>query len=436
MARPMTARPFSGVFRSLATISLLGAATAMGAGMVFLTQTLLARKLGPQAYGLFASSLVTVTMLAPLAGFGLTQFRLKAYGEEGWAAHRWLEPSLRFTTFTTLLTFALLLLWAFTGAPHDGTRFTLLVLSPVILSTLAANLVSNKLRLEDRYNAMALWQMTIPGTRLMLVAALLLLPVLNTNFVAIGYGIIALAVTALAVPQMRVMLRDEMDLKGHGPRVHSPAHAVRTPTIPQLWSQAWAFGLYATLYPVFLQIGTVLVKYLSGDHQAGLYGIAISVMTAIYLIPLTIYQKFLLAKLHRWATHDRDTLWKVYRHGNFAMLASGLAVGGGLAATAHWIVPLVFGEAYRPVAGILMLLAPCVPLRFLFDAVGSVLLTENHMRYRLYAMGIGASVVIVLDLLLIPRFQAYGAAIATVAGEAALLAATYYCVRRFAKPGR
>ena len=59
--------------------------------MGFLTQTLLARELGPAAYGLFASSLVTVTMIAPLAGFGLTQFRLKVYGVEGWAAHRWID---------------------------------------------------------------------------------------------------------------------------------------------------------------------------------------------------------------------------------------------------------------------------------------------------------------------------------------------------------
>ena len=122
--------------RSLATISMLGAATGAGALIGFLTQTLLARELGPTAYGLFASSVVTVTMIAPLAGFGLTQFRLKVYGVEGWAAHRWIKPSLRFTIFTTLLAFAIVVGWALTGAPHNGTRFTLLVLTPLILSAL------------------------------------------------------------------------------------------------------------------------------------------------------------------------------------------------------------------------------------------------------------------------------------------------------------
>src|SRR4249919_843949 len=116
------------VRRSLAAMSMLGAATAGAAFIGFLTQTLLARELGPSAYGLFASSVVTVTMIAPLAGFGLTQFRLKVYGVEGWAAHRWIKPSLRFTIFTTFLAFAIVVGCALTGAPHNGTRFTLLVL--------------------------------------------------------------------------------------------------------------------------------------------------------------------------------------------------------------------------------------------------------------------------------------------------------------------
>jgi hypothetical protein len=98
--------------RGLKTISMLGAATALGAVLVFLTQTLLARELGPQAYGLFASSLATVTMIAPLAGFGLGQFRLRVYGVEGWAASRWVKPSLRFSVGTTLMALSIIVFWA------------------------------------------------------------------------------------------------------------------------------------------------------------------------------------------------------------------------------------------------------------------------------------------------------------------------------------
>ena len=56
-----------------------------------------------------------------------------------------------------------------------------------------------------------------------------------------------------------------------------------------------------------------------------------------------------------------------------------------------------------------MLLAVCVPIRFLSVAMGSVLLTEDHMRYRVYAMGLAAAGGrSVCNLLLIPRFQRPG----------------------------
>src|SRR3954466_11391226 len=137
-ARPWGSfRVSASVRRALTTVSMLGVATATGALMVFLTQTLLARELGPTPYGLFASSLATVTMIGPLAGFGLTQFRLKVYGAEGWAAGRWLKPSLRFSLLTTALALVILVAWALLGAPHNGTRFTLLVLTPVVFSIFA-----------------------------------------------------------------------------------------------------------------------------------------------------------------------------------------------------------------------------------------------------------------------------------------------------------
>lgn len=423
-----------GMRRAVTTVSLLGLATAIGAVMVFLTQTLLARELGPAAYGLFASSLATVTMIGPLAGFGLTQFRLKVYGAEGWAANRWLRPSLRFTWFTTLLAIGTLMLWATLGAPANGTRFALLVLTPVVLSILAIDLMSNKLRLEERYAAMALWQMAIPGSRLVVAVALLLVPQLTGRFVALSYCGISLLVAMWALPQVRIMMRGDMELHGHGPRGSAPGLPASSPGVMALWSQAWAYGVFAILYPVFFQISTILLKYLHSDTQAGMYSIALAIMTAVYLIPATIYQKFLLLKLHRWAAYDVPKFWRVYRQGNVVMLLLGLLVGAAIVILAPWVIPLVFGERYRGVVRILMVLALCPPLRFLSTAMGSALVTDDHMRLRVYAMAFATMVAISLNALLIPRYSAQGAAWATVAGELVLLLGTYWGVQRFNKP--
>jgi O-antigen/teichoic acid export membrane protein len=425
-ALPMPWRP------AIAALSLLSLATAAGAAMVFLTQVVLARHFGPSQYGLFASSLATVSLVAPLAGFGLSQFRLKAYGAEGWAAERWQPASSRFLVLTSVLAIGGVVAWALLGPPVDAeTRSMLLVLAPFILGLLAVEQIGSKLRLEERHAALAGWQLLMPTGRLAI--ALLAVAGLSMSIHAVAWGHAALAVVALmlALSQWQAMRRGDWSLKGHGPRDTALTRDIALPDARMLFRQAWPYGVAAMLYPVFFQIGTVLLKYLRGDAEAGVFGIALAVMTAIYLFPTTIYQKFLLARLHRWAVHDRTRFRQVYRLGCIGMLASGLLVGVVLAALSGEAVR-VFGERYASLQPLLMVLAVCVPIRFLSTAVGSVLLTEGQMAYRVGAMLTAATAAALLNLLLIPAQGAMGAAIATLAAEGLLLLAMYHGARRAA----
>ncbi|WP_386704100.1 lipopolysaccharide biosynthesis protein [Lysobacter sp. GCM10012299] len=404
--------------------------------MVFLAQVVLARRLGPAEYGLFASSLATVTMIAPLAGFGLSQFRLKAYGSEGWAADRWLRPALRFSLATTILAIAAVVGWALWGDRVDAdTRSTLLLLVPVIIGVFAVDLLGSKLRLEERHRALAGWQLLMPSGRLAVALLAVGIGGIDARQVAFGYGLVALLLAATAMPQLAAMSRGEMKLTGHGPR-QAPMTAIATPGAWQLWSQAWAYGVAAALYPVFFQVSTVLLKYLDGNAQAGHYGVALAIMSALYLFPATIYQKFLLSRLHRWAVHDKPQFWRVYRLGNLAMLAIGLLTGLVLWLVSPLLVSIAFGPAYADVPVLLAILAICTPIRFLSTSVGSALLTESHMRYRVVAMLAATVVAVALACLLIPRHGAIGAAWGTVVAEATLLLLMYLGVRRIERPER
>lgn len=420
---------FNGLKRAAAALSLLSLATAFGAVLVLVTQSLLARQLGPHSYGLFASSLATVSMIAPLAGFGLSQFRLRVYGAEGWGGDRWMQPSVRLSLVTGALACAIVLAWAIL-APDTETAIALLLLLPVVPALLAVELVGCKLRLEERYRQLAVWQLLTPVGRLLVALLAVLAMSRQVGPVALGYGLVALAVVAMAVPQFRAMMRGEMELHGHGPRPVDPP-LLPVPSVSLLWSQAWPYGVAAALYPVFFQISTVMLKYLGDNADAGRFGISMAVMSAIYLIPTTIYQKFLLSKLHRWAVHDRPKFWLVYRRGILAMLGLGAAIGALLLLAAPKLVPLAFGTEYRGVVPILTILALCPPIRFLTTAVGSVLLTGTHMHYRVLMMALAAAVTIGLDIVLIPAHREIGAAIAIVAGEVTLLATTWLGARRF-----
>lgn len=420
---PMPLRP------ALSALSLLWLATAAGAVMVFAAQTLLARRFGPAEYGLFASSLATITLIAPLAGFGLSQFRLKVFGTEGWRGERWRRASERFIAASTALALAGVAAWAEWGPPVDArTRQLLWLLLPVIVGLLAVEQVGSKLRLEERYGALAAWQLWMPLGRLLVAAYALAWAGMRVEMVALGYSAIAVLAVLGAWPQWRAMARGRWALRGHGAKQEATAPTV-LPGVRELCLQAWPYGMAAVLYPVFFQIGTVLLKYQAGDAAAGHFGIALAVMTAIYLFPATVYQKFLLSKLHRWAVHDRPRFRQAYRWGGVAMLACGVVAGIALAFGAT-LAPRIFGAGYRTVVPLLQVLALCVPLRFLSTAVGSVLLTEGHMRYRVGAMALAALAAVLLNLALIPAFAEMGAAIATVIAEALLLGLMYRGARR------
>jgi len=409
-------------------MSILWLATAAGAGMVFLTQVILARQLGPARYGLFASSLATVTMIAPLAGFGLSQFWLRVYGVEGWSARRWLEASLRFVVWSALLTIFFIAMWAFSGIPSPETKTTIMMLLPVAVGVLAVDLLASKFRLEDRYVTLAVWQMLVPLGRLFVAAMLLILPTLTDRFVVTGYSVIAVCATVIAFTEILKMLRGKLNLRGHGDRpINEPMLSI--PTAKELWNQVWAYGLAAVLYGIFFQVSTVMLKYLQGDAAAGFFGTAMAVLTAIYLFPATIYQKFLIAKLHRWAVHDKNKFWSIYRKGCVAMLGSGVAVSIAMVLVMPPLVPLTFGAAFIPTVDILLVFAICPPVRFLSTAVGSALLSERQMRSRVAAMLVAVGITIITNLLLIPRFGAMGAAVSLVIGEAALLISLYLAVR-------
>jgi O-antigen/teichoic acid export membrane protein len=421
-------RRTGGLKRAAAALSLLSFATALGAALVLITQSLLARQLGPATYGLFASSLATVSMIAPFAGFGLSQLRLRVYGAEGWAANRWIRPSVRLSLITGVMACTAVILWAMLTS--GDTRRVLLLLLPVVPGLLTVELVSCKLRLEEHYHKLAGWQLLIPAGRLLV--ALLAFGVATSSAipVAFGYGLVALAVAILAFPHFRAMVRGDIELHGHGPRPATMPE-LSVPSASALWSQAWPYGVAAALYPIFFQVSTVMLKYLGGDVHAGRFGISMAVMSAIYLIPTTIYQKFLLSKLHRWATHDRPRFWMVYRRGIMAMLALGLAIGAVLYFVMPKLVPIAFGSEYMGVVPILMVLALCPPIRFLSTAVGSVLLTGTHMYYRVLMMGLAAAATIALDFLLIPTHYEMGAAYAIVGGELVLMIATWIGARKF-----
>ncbi|EGQ8342204.1 oligosaccharide flippase family protein, partial [Vibrio parahaemolyticus] len=173
--------------KAIKNVSFLWMGSILGAIISFVTQAILAKSLGTEFYGLFSAALATINLIVPLAGFGVAAFWLKAFGQEGWGATRWLIPSFKFTFISSSILFLLMLTWSIQGPNDSNTARLLVILSVMLYGLSLQELFFSKLQLEEKYSSYALWQLFIPLFRFVSIYTLAIKNSLSIENVAIIY---------------------------------------------------------------------------------------------------------------------------------------------------------------------------------------------------------------------------------------------------------
>lgn len=373
---------------------------------------ILARHLGVQQFGVFSSALSIITILSLLSGFGISQSWLKHFGIEGWNALRWLKPSFSLIIISVVIVLLILFLWIFFGPHGNMTQHILLVMSFFAMGQTVIELVSVKLQLEEKYPQLALWQLLPNLLRLIIISIMIFLfsKTLDALDVAYIYAFVAILFILAGLYQLKRM-KFFLKLKGHGKKV---LNIIKQPTIKEALSHSWAFGLGSIFAFIYLQSDIIMVKYISGDEQAGLYNVSFTIITAILIFPTVFYQKFLMPKVHRWANNNKNKFYNNYKKGNIFMLISGITVLILLYLLSTFLILTLFGQEYINSIKILKILALSLPFYFVAYNIGTTMTTNEHMKEKVKLMGLIAILNITLNLFFIPLYQANGAAITTV----------------------
>lgn len=403
----------------LRAISLLAFGSLVGAFAGIISHTLLARQLGPAGFGSFNSALATANLLAPLAAFGVSGFWLRAFGKEGWAATRWIGPSLTFTKVSTGIVIGVMCTWAFVG-PHDEvSRNLLLILSLIIFGQVGISLAKSKLQLEERYAALAT---LLAATNIM--RALFIFGAASSSWfllspisAAIGYAGVSAVLLGYSVFELKKM-KGGLQLKGH---FQTSSGWLESPSMMNVASGSWRYGLDGLIFLIYYQIDIVLIRYLAGEVEAGLYSAAYLIVGATYLFPGVLFQKFLLPKLHRWTHHDRKKLRQVLRVGTVSMFIIGIFIAASLAYLAPILLPFVFGASFAEGIPLLLILCLCIPIKFASASAGAVLTSGTILTNKLIIMLSAAVFNVIANFIFIPSFGASGAAWVTLGTESIVL---------------
>jgi len=190
----------------------------------------------------------------------------------------------------------------------------------------------------------------------------------------------------------------------------------RWQTARVLLKDSWPLILSGMAVSIYLRIDQVMIKEMLDAEQVGFYAAAVRLSEAWYFVPMAIVSSVFPAIINAKKQSEElyyQRLQKLYD------LMVWLAVAIALPTTflATWVIRVLYGDAFLQASGVLSIHIWAGVFVFLGVASGKWFLTENYIKKNLYRTSLGMVTNIVSNLILIPLYGIYGAAIATLLGQ-------------------
>ncbi|MHB8931105.1 MAG: flippase [Melioribacteraceae bacterium] len=194
--------------------------------------------------------------------------------------------------------------------------------------------------------------------------------------------------------------------------------------IKEIMKASTPLAVSALMINIYYNLDQVMLGMISTKHELGYYAAAYKI-TLLAVVPSSIIlQSFFpqLAKFHN-QSKERARLMNSYTR---LMFTSGIFFTSMGILFAGEIIRIVFGSEYEASVPLLRILTLNVFLVYLNMTYGNPLIAWNKQKHYSYVIAVGAFVNIVLNFILIPKYLAYGAAIATILSEVAVFAGLIY----------
>jgi O-antigen/teichoic acid export membrane protein len=155
-----------------------------------------------------------------------------------------------------------------------------------------------------------------------------------------------------------------------------------------------------------------------GAEEVGYYAAAVRLSEAWYFIPIAITSSVFPSIINAKKQGEKlyyQRLQKLYNL--MAWLAAAIALPTTF--LAPLIIKVLFGEAFLPASGVLSIHIWAGVFVFLGVACSKWFILENYIKKNLYRASIGMISNVILNIILIPLYGIYGAAVATLIGHVA-----------------
>ncbi len=179
---------------------------------------------------------------------------------------------------------------------------------------------------------------------------------------------------------------------------------------------SWPFALYAIFQRLYTYLDSVFLSFLAGDVQVGLYQIAFKVIFALQFLPMAFVASLYPAMSAYWQGNREQLLISFERALNYLTIISLPIIVGGVVLGNKII--LLFKDGFQEALWPLRISIIALFFIFINFPIGSLLNACDRQKRNTWNMGIVMIASLILNLILIPRFQAIGASITVLATNA------------------
>lgn len=392
---------------------------ALGEGISRIFSILLlvyaARALGPQEFGVFGFAFAIVTMLAILSDFGISDIATRELARD-----RNIEQEYSGILFLKIIltTVALFLIGiiSFFVSQDQYVRKVIWILAVYVLATnfLMTLYAFFRARQQMQYEAGIKVFLAV-----LLAAAGFFLISRHPSAEALSYAFLG---TALVTVFLTLILFSRF------------IKSIKIVWAPKTWKKflkfSWPLGLAMVFGVIYIRVDAVMMGLWGQITEVGWYDAAYRIIGPAIIVMTLISMGFYPA-LSRFFKESKDKLQELWNLQLEIMILLGAPLTFGGFVVAPGLVHFLYGASYAPAILAFQFLIFVAGLNFLYNPYGMALLISNQQKKHLWAISIAALTNVVLNLILIPRFSLYGAAIATVITYVLLLVLEVEFVRRF-----
>lgn len=370
--------------------------------LTFLLLVYIARMLGAVDYGKFAFAYALMNLFWILARFGLESLISRDVAQDSGRATRYLGDTLQLHAYLGLLALGLMMctLFVFQKSPETNVLVLLLGLA-MILNSMAESFTFT-FASQERFDYQSI----------LLAAAQLLTFVLVFAGLQAGWALVGIGVGFAGAAFVYLMASWLLCAR----KIASPLFVWDTQALWQLMCKAVPFAVAGIFVGVYYRIDVLILSALTTDQIVGWYDAAYNFVWALKLLPASL-AAVLLPMLSKMYLTDRERTLKIYRKMIRYISLAAVPIIFFVFTWAETLTTLLFGPDYPESGLVLRWLVWAAALMFINAQQGTILVVAGQEKQLLLATAVGAISSVTLNLILIPCFSLYGAAIATILSE-------------------